>query len=155
MNTMTNYCPGDAIGSPGLVDAGDVDSYEANDRAFIDEMRVLWPDRYQTYPHRTGTCRKCAPKDERPQTVPHDCFCDRKYVEFVAHPDGYNVRSHCAHCGWQNRSVDATLARKFTEERTAGCSHRLSMVGANIVECSRCMRVWVIECTQKNEHSAR
>ena len=138
MNTMTNYCPGDAIGSPGLVDAGDVDSYEANDRAFVDEMRVLWPDRYHIYPHRTGTCRKCAPKGQSPETAPHHCFCDRKFVEFAAHPDGYKVRIHCSHCGWQNRSVDATLARQFTEARTGSCSHRMSMAGGSAVRCGGC-----------------
>lgn len=118
MNLMTNYCPGDAIGSPGLVDVGDIDYYERRDRSFIDEMRELWPDQYHFYPHRIGTCRKCAPKGRSPETIPPHCFCDRKCIEFAAHPEGYLVRMQCSGCGWQNRSVDAVLALNYTITRT-------------------------------------
>lgn len=115
MEAMTNYCPGAAVGSPALVPVRDADYYERRDRAFVEEMRVVWPDHYATMPHRTGTCHKCVRKGE-PVLYEERCLCDRQYIQFLAHPDGYNVRFRCWNCGWHSRSDDALAALKFSHQ---------------------------------------
>lgn len=99
MHGMTSYCPGDGVGSPGVISIRDADYYERRDRSFIDEMRLLWPDQYTQYPHRQmGMCRKCAQPSiaealrqvERPKPVICDGCNVRQRWEHRCH-GGYNV----------------------------------------------------------------